>query len=884
MTAPVFPPTGSSPYASAMGRAMLRYQQQVEAQVEATVADLQARWQGVAATLDLQIAQLQTQMEAALQAGDQLSMSWITQAQRLASLKSAVMGDVAQFAQQAQQIVGTAQAAAASLGTTAAQEALAASVPPGINYTFGVPPASVLAQAAGAMQPGTPLANLFDSMGPVAAKEMQEALFTGISLGENPRQIARRMSYSGNTTMQHAEVIARTETMRAWRGAQLENYRANRDVVQQWEWLADYGPRCCGACIAMDGTFHSLDEELNDHICGRCSAIPITRPWSDILGQAGIDATGIPETSFAATPRQTGSQWLAEQSPEMQNRILGPAAAEAYRRGDINLEDLVGVKHSAEWGSSIQKLSLKDLGLDAQTYLNLARSNGTASSLVEASELRALSEARLAAIRQAIQEAEARVSTVTATPLAKAEQTPGARIAVEQPGLRLDTPTYEDVSGELFGHALSQEEVAGLVGAPSDAYVRVLPAVDSAGRPSLTIDVHAPDWQPTAPLSGSSYDATYYVTRAEDGSLTISRTSLSVDETTAGVSQEALAAQFDAAQEQTLSALDVTRTEPPAAETETPATTEVIAPEAAPDVQAAQQAAQQALDEAQAQLDAVMQQWAQDLADNQFAEPPDELRAAKWGVARAQAAFDAAQGGSGVIVGTDSPFASPADPFGRARVDEVAQAMFGHTLSNDELAALVGAPDGSFVNIEAAGGFDTLSISLAAPDWNAETPWNAPQPSYSAIRELTLSNGELVMHNETFFIHNQDLQGQGLGAQVFSDEVQTLSKLGVDRIDTYAAGTGAQPGGANGYYTWPRFGYVGELPDESLQALQSAVASGDVPSSWAQYTTVQELMQTPEGRAWWKTNGSDIQVSFDLHPDSLSMRLLNAYLREKGLA
>jgi hypothetical protein len=142
------------------------------------------------------------------------------------------------------------------------------------------------------------------------------------------------------------------------------------------------------------------------------------------------------------------------------------------------------------------------------------------------------------------------------------------------------------------------------------------------------------------------------------------------------------------------------------------------------------------------------------------------------------------------------------------------------------------------------------------------------------------------MGNMTNLVRD-DLQGQGLGADIFVDQVQSLARLGVDEVHTFAAGggigtTGFQEGAAVGYYVWPRFGYIGKLPLESRQALRAAADAGTIPQEWSTFKTIQQLMRTQAGRDWWKMNGDSLDLAFNLKPNSLSMRLLKQYLAEKG--
>ncbi len=107
----------------------------------------------------------------------------------------------------------------------------------------------------------------------------------------------------------------------------------------------------------MHGTEHSLDETLDEHPNGRCSMIPKTKSWADILGPLGIDTSDIPDTS---PDIQSGSDWFDGQSEATQRAILGPKY-EAWSNGDFTLDDVVGHASDPVWGSSIYEKPLKEL-------------------------------------------------------------------------------------------------------------------------------------------------------------------------------------------------------------------------------------------------------------------------------------------------------------------------------------------------------------------------------------------------------------------------------------------------------------------------------------------------------------------------------------------
>lgn len=217
-----------------------------------------------------------------------------------------------------------------------------------------------------------PIADLFDNAGDEASARAGIALINGLSQG--PLAIAGQLAQALSIPQHRAETIARNELVSSYRDAQMANYRANSDVVGQWMWSAALGSACI-VCSDMDGTIHSMDEDLVSHVMCRCSPLPVTRSWSDIMGSYGLSAADIPETRITES-YGTGKDWFYSQSEATQISIMGPAKFEAWQRGDISLDDLVGVRQDGEWGGALYEKSLKELGLDARDYLPKAPLRG----------------------------------------------------------------------------------------------------------------------------------------------------------------------------------------------------------------------------------------------------------------------------------------------------------------------------------------------------------------------------------------------------------------------------------------------------------------------------------------------------------------------------
>lgn len=115
---------------------------------------------------------------------------------------------------------------------------------------------------------------------------------------------------------------------------------------------------------------------------------------------------------------------------------------------------------------------------------------------------------------------------------------------------------------------------------------------------------------------------------------------------------------------------------------------------------------------------------------------------------------------------------------------------------------------------------------------------------------------------------------KGFGTRVFASQVKAaVESGGYRRIATHAAGD-IEDTTFNGYYTWPRLGYDAPLRRAEIELL---------PANLQHSRTVLDIMATPEGRAWWKENGTGRDMVFDLAENSRSRRTLDAYLKEQDI-
>ncbi len=186
----------------------------------------------------------------------------------------------------------------------------------------------------------------------------------------------------------------------------------------------------------------------------------------------------------------------------------------------------------------------------------------------------------------------------------------------------------------------------------------------------------------------------------------------------------------------------------------------------------------------------------------------------------------------------------------------MALAAVGRELSLEDMAALVGAPNGSQVQAVAMGNHIDIETSHEA---------------FAGHLRRTLGRdeeGRLFLENKTFYLRAGKT---GLGTAVFAHQVDAARRLGIDYIKAEAVSPMFHK--ENGYYVWPRLGFNGPLDGATRASL---------PPQLAHARDLLDLMQTPEGRAWWKQQGRSVYVRFELDKNSKSSRHLEHYLDKKG--
>lgn len=299
-------------------------------------------YRGLLLLADALIADIKARRDS----GESVSKSWLLRLDRLQTLEKQAREQMARYGQVAAGTVTEMQRRAAERAQSSALETTQSALleagrdteAASLSIVWNRLPAEALREFVGVLSDGSPVASLFDSFGAQASEAVRNALLTGIAAGENPKRIATRLKNQVGMALPRARTIARTETLRAYRSAAIEIYKANSDVVEGWVWVASLSGRTCPMCLAMHGTRHPVTEEFASHPNCRCSPVPLVE---------GVDYG------------KTGEEWLADLPEGMMDTILGRAGGEAYRNGDVSLKDFVGETESEKWGTVRYARSLK---------------------------------------------------------------------------------------------------------------------------------------------------------------------------------------------------------------------------------------------------------------------------------------------------------------------------------------------------------------------------------------------------------------------------------------------------------------------------------------------------------------------------------------------
>lgn len=310
-----------------------RFRKQLDARDIKALRQLARLYAPVLKELDLEIARALSDIESNPQR--------IYRLLRLRRLREVIASEVRKFAESATALIVAAQEQGLEAGLEhSLVQIRSAAATIGVSGVFSTPNTNALRELIGVLSDGSPVRKLLNRYGKEAGRIATTILIKGLGKGENPKKVARELHVRMQMPLRRAQMVSRTEMLRAYRSASLAGYRANSDVVKGWIWLSAANSRTCPVCWAMHGTFHPLSERFASHIACRCTQVPAVR---------------------GSLPVVSGEELFRELPAEKKLEILGKGKYQLYAEGRLDLPDLVAKGRDATWGNYRRERTLKEL-------------------------------------------------------------------------------------------------------------------------------------------------------------------------------------------------------------------------------------------------------------------------------------------------------------------------------------------------------------------------------------------------------------------------------------------------------------------------------------------------------------------------------------------
>jgi SPP1 gp7 family putative phage head morphogenesis protein len=343
-------------YESRINRSISQIRKDQAARERETVRQLAQAYQRTADRIIPELDRLRDELAALLDAGKPVTIGRLYRMDRYRSLLIQANDLFTGYADEIGEAIDIARQLEVARAQTEANDLVRAALGPApdgvdVDGLFTRLPESAVTNIVGTTREG-PLAELLDQFGATAAQDIREALITGVALGEHPNRIARRMKAAMDGNLVRARMIARTETLRAYRESTRRYYEENSKVVKSWIWHSALGVRTCAACWAMHGREFPFSEPMGTHPNCRCAMVPKTKTWKEL-------GFSVPDHLESSASVRRGPDIFRELDADTQRAILGPKAFSAYTRGEVDLEDFVQSRVSSDWGITRSRGSLE---------------------------------------------------------------------------------------------------------------------------------------------------------------------------------------------------------------------------------------------------------------------------------------------------------------------------------------------------------------------------------------------------------------------------------------------------------------------------------------------------------------------------------------------
>ena len=186
-------------------------------------------------------------------------------------------------------------------------------------------------------------------------KRIEQVIRKGIADGMTESDIALQIRKGNvfNITRNQSLGLARTAMTSVQAQADNEVYKANKDALRGWQYVAVLDSRTTPLCAHRDGNIYALDDTVHlppAHWYCRSTTVPVVKSYADLAKLEGIDR--IRKRNFEGlTPKQIAyydgqtplkesySEWLFRQPLDVQLKHLGDNnRVEMFQSGQLTLD------------------------------------------------------------------------------------------------------------------------------------------------------------------------------------------------------------------------------------------------------------------------------------------------------------------------------------------------------------------------------------------------------------------------------------------------------------------------------------------------------------------------------------------------------------------
>lgn len=238
-------------------------------------------------------------------------------------------------------------------------------IPSGVRLQFGlgtISPSQVYAAAMARPFQGRLLRDWFGNLEQSRMQAITNAVRNGFVEGQTTAEIVqairgtRANKYADGVLQKprrEVEAVVRTAVSHTAQIAQNDMIAANADLVKAVKWSSTLDDRTTHICAIRDGKLYTADDKRRPidhkvpwgegpgriHFCCRSAQVPVLKSWRDL----GLDMDDMPAGTLASMDGQvpadqTYGQWLAKQSLQRQEDVLGVERARLLRDGKLSFD------------------------------------------------------------------------------------------------------------------------------------------------------------------------------------------------------------------------------------------------------------------------------------------------------------------------------------------------------------------------------------------------------------------------------------------------------------------------------------------------------------------------------------------------------------------